>query len=293
MRAGEGHLDQRGEEPAGSGGSWGGGLPGRAQTLFMAGPVLVPSACHFHGSFPEGGAVSAPTPPLFQPCWASSSVPERPAQLQVPPSLRPDALSTVAPGSAPSPAPHPAAPGLCREQPYHVCGRPRGHCAGSPELLWAEHRAEAAALIWAWLPGVPGAQAQDPFMGRGSCCPISGQAWPFPAWPLPGSPPLSPPRTLGPSKNGHMVGPRAQERQFSLHRVPASPSVAGPSQWLLSPICEGSCWVSTPLMPVRARAVPAPGRCSKHGEGRRPLSPPAHAAGAEAHCPGGSFTRWG
>lgn len=109
--------------------------------------------------------------------------------------------------------------------------------------------------------------------------------WPGdPAWPRPGSP-----------RPGASPQPGAPLKPW----VPAkaSPSEAGPSQWLLSPICEGSCWVSTPVSIPLVPGGPTPGQCQRlagavnMGRAGRPLRlphslPPARAAGLRPR-PGG------
>lgn len=167
------------------------------------------------------------------------------------------------PGSAPSPAPH--------QQPRDSAGSSLTMSAAGREDTAQGHQSCCGQSTGQRRPrlsgpgclGSLGPRAQDPFMGRRSCCPISGQAWPFPAWPLPGSPRPEHPLTLEPTSDpgpqqewthGRATGTRGAVLSSPCPRLPLRGRT---SQWLLSPICEGSCWVSTlvstPLMPVRAQ----------------------------------------
>lgn len=250
VRPGEGHLDWRGEGP-GQGGGWGGrkGASGRAQTWLMAAPVPAPPACHPHGGFPKGWLGLGPRLP--SPSLTGFFL------HQIPPSLRPGARSITAPSTAPARSP-PSSPDSAR-RPHHVCGRPGGRCAGHRAAA-AEHRPRWPVYL-AWLPGVPGAQGPDPFMARRSCCLFRDGLGPS----LPGPVPA-------------LLGPGRPLRPW----VPAkaSPSEAGPSQWLLSPICEGSSWVSTPVSIPLVPGGPTPGQCQRlagavnMGRAGRPLPLP-------------------
>lgn len=116
-------------------------------------------------------------------------------------------------------SPHPCAWRLCPSLPQALlpAQQPGALPGAALPCLWPAERTlrrVTELLGQRWWPrlsgpgclGSLGPRFQDPFMARRSCCPISGQAWPFPAWPLPGSPrpghplPRSPPRTLGPSQ---------------------------------------------------------------------------------------------
>lgn len=129
-----------------------------------------------------------PLCPLFQPCSASSLIPE-PSQLQVPPSLPwglcPWLPEALLPALLPTQQPQGSAGSSLTMSVAGPEDTAQGHQSCCGQSTGQRRRPHLSGPGRLGSLGSLGRRSQDPFMARRSCCPISRQAWPFlhgPSW---------------------------------------------------------------------------------------------------------------